>query len=119
MGPVPAVGPAISHDGMLVLLVQIGVLLILATGLGALATRFNQPAVFGELVAGILVGPSVLGSAAPAVADRLFPPAPEQTHLLGSAPRSPAAIRRAGTRRPATWLRNRTSPRWCTPSPRR
>ncbi|MFE6052605.1 cation:proton antiporter [Kitasatospora sp. NPDC056446] len=76
--------PGISHDHLLVLLVQIGALLALATGLGRLALRFGLPAVVGELLAGILVGPSVLGGAAPAVSDWLLPRNPEQMHLLGA-----------------------------------
>ncbi|MGV4985722.1 cation:proton antiporter [Streptomyces sp. NRAIS4] len=79
-GPVPA----ISHEGMLVLLLQISVLLILAMGLGRLALRLNLPAVVGELVAGILVGPSALGSAAPAISNFLLPRNPEQMHLLSA-----------------------------------
>ncbi len=61
IGPVPA----ISHDAMLVFLVQIGVLLIVATALGRLAARLNLPAVVGELAAGILVGPSSSGPSPP------------------------------------------------------
>lgn len=76
--------PAISHDQMLVLLVQIGIMLILAIGLGRLAARLNLPTVVGELVAGILLGPSVLGNAVPVVSDWLLPRNPEQMHLLGA-----------------------------------
>ncbi|MFF7994508.1 cation:proton antiporter [Kitasatospora xanthocidica] len=76
--------PGISHGHLLVLLVQVGTLLALATGLGRLALRLGLPAVVGELLAGIVVGPSVLGGAAPAVSDWLLPRNPEQMHLLGA-----------------------------------
>ncbi|MFG3016219.1 cation:proton antiporter [Streptomyces cinerochromogenes] len=76
--------PGISHDAMLVFLMQIGVLLIVATALGRLAARLNLPAVVGELAAGILVGPSVLGAVAPAVSERLLPHDAGQMHLLGA-----------------------------------
>lgn len=55
------------------LLLGVGVLLALARGLGEVARRFDQPKVLGELLAGILLGPSVLGSLAPAAAAFLFP----------------------------------------------
>lgn len=76
--------PGISHDHLLVLLTQIGALLILATGLGRLALRLGLPAVVGELLAGMIVGPSLLGNVAPAVSDWLLPRDPEQMHLLGA-----------------------------------
>ncbi|MFJ6842726.1 cation:proton antiporter [Streptomyces griseoluteus] len=79
-GPVPAIG----HGEVLVLLVQIGVLLTLAVGLGRLAARLNLPAVVGELVAGVLLGPSLLGTAFPAVSQWLLPREPEQMHLLSA-----------------------------------
>jgi K+:H+ antiporter len=41
--------------------------------LGALCTRVRQPAVIGEIVAGIALGPSLLGAAWPAATDYLFP----------------------------------------------
>jgi len=52
---------------LLLLLVQIGVVLIAARAVGALFRRFHQPQVVGEMVAGILLGPSLLGWAAPAI----------------------------------------------------
>jgi Kef-type K+ transport system membrane component KefB len=38
----------------------LGVLITIAKTFGYLATRFGQPAVFGELIAGVMVGPSVI-----------------------------------------------------------
>ena len=38
----------------------LGILITLAKILGYLATRFEQPAVLGELIAGVIVGPSVI-----------------------------------------------------------
>ena len=50
-----------------------GALLFVARVLGELAERLHQPAVLGELLAGILLGPTVLGNVAPGFAGFLFP----------------------------------------------
>jgi Kef-type K+ transport system membrane component KefB len=42
---------------------------------GLAVTRLGQPAVIGEILCGILLGPSVLGALAPGAADALVPPA--------------------------------------------
>lgn len=64
--------PLESQD-ILVMFLSFGVLLLCARALGELAQRFNQPAVVGELLVGILLGPTVLGALAPRVAAYLFP----------------------------------------------
>ena len=56
-----------------VLLLSLGVLLVAARVLGELAHRLRQPAVVGELLAGVLLGPTVLGTLAPHVNGLLFP----------------------------------------------
>lgn len=50
-----------------------GVLLGTARTLGEIAQRFRQPAVLGELLAGVLLGPTVLGLLLPDVNLFLFP----------------------------------------------
>lgn len=67
---------------VLVFLVQIVLLLVTARLLGQLCRRFGQPAVVGELAAGVLLGPSVLGSVAPGVFDWIFPPGAMQSGML-------------------------------------
>jgi Kef-type K+ transport system membrane component KefB len=56
------------------LLAQVVVVLLAARLLGAVFRRIHQPHVVGEMVAGILLGPSLLGWAAPEVSRALFPP---------------------------------------------
>jgi len=56
-----------------VLLLALGTLLISARVLGELARRLNQPSVLGEILAGILLGPTVLGALAPGLSGFLFP----------------------------------------------
>ncbi|MFD5418066.1 cation:proton antiporter [Streptomyces sp. NPDC127069] len=74
--------PTLAHHTLLVLLLQLSLLLLLALTLGRLAARFRMPAIVGELLAGVLVGPSVLGHLLPGLAGRLLPQQPEQMHLL-------------------------------------
>ena len=75
------VAPIAAHQ-VLVFLLQLGLLLGLAMALGRLASRFGLPAIVGELTAGVLAGPSVLGHAAPGVWSWLLPNDPGQFHLL-------------------------------------
>lgn len=63
------------HHPLAILLLQILVIVLLARLAGRLVARFGQPAVIGEMIAGILLGPSLLGWVAPNVEAFLFPPA--------------------------------------------
>jgi Kef-type K+ transport system membrane component KefB len=66
--------PAADLDRLLLLLtVQIGIIIGLARVLGALMRRLRQPQVIGEIIAGLLLGPSFLGWLAPGIAGALFP----------------------------------------------
>lgn len=56
------------------LIVQIGVILLAARLIGLLFRRLRQPQVMGEMVAGILLGPSLLGWLLPDLSAALFPP---------------------------------------------
>lgn len=64
--------PVGEHD-LLLFWIQLAVLLGAARLLGGAARRCGQPPVVGELAAGLLVGPSVLGRVAPGAAEWLFP----------------------------------------------
>ncbi len=72
----------IAASNLLIFLLQVGLLLLLAVVLGRLASRFGLPAVVGELLVGVVLGPSLLAWAAPGLHDWLFPAAAEQYHLL-------------------------------------
>ena len=61
-----------NHD-LLVLWTQLAALLLVARSLGALASRIGQPAVAGELAAGLLLGPSVFGHVWARGFDWVFP----------------------------------------------
>ncbi|MDR2920582.1 MAG: cation:proton antiporter [Tannerella sp.] len=55
------------------LLLQIIVILIMCKMVGWLMKKIGQPVVIGEILAGIILGPSILGYFAPEITLRLFP----------------------------------------------
>src|SRR5262249_26497444 len=56
-----------------VLLLQVMVIIIAARGVGQLLRKMGQPAVIGEMIAGILLGPSCLGMLSPEAQAFVFP----------------------------------------------
>ena len=73
--------PLGEHE-LLLFWVQLVVLLGAARGMGALMRRHGQPAVVGELAAGVLIGPSVFGRLFPELAAWIFPGGEVQSALL-------------------------------------
>lgn len=71
-----------SEQDFALLLFQLFALLSLGLALGELCRQFQQPTVIGEIMAGVLLGPSVLGVLAPDLSAVLF--TGPQTQLLGS-----------------------------------
>jgi Kef-type K+ transport system membrane component KefB len=61
-----------SEQDFALLLFQLFILLSLALGLGELLRRFGHPTVIGEILAGVLLGPSILGTLAPQISGALF-----------------------------------------------
>jgi Kef-type K+ transport system membrane component KefB len=72
----------VSDHQLLVFLVEVAVLFVAARLGGELAARAGVPLHVGELTAGILLGPSLLGWAWPDAFDALFPASPAQRGLL-------------------------------------
>ncbi len=80
----PSTASALTHFSILtsqnfknplpVLLLQIITILTVARIFGYLCRKIGQPTVIGEIVAGILLGPSLLGIIAPGASLFLFPP---------------------------------------------
>ena len=62
-----AIAPANSDVSVERFLLLLAVILVAAKLLGELAERIGQPAVVGELIAGVLLGPSVIGFVDPAM----------------------------------------------------
>lgn len=63
----------LQPEDITALLLALGVLLALARLLGELARTLGQPAVVGEILAGVVLGPTVLGAVSPAAEAALFP----------------------------------------------
>src|SRR5262245_47645730 len=73
----------LSQSDITTMFISLGTLLGSARLLGEAARRFNQPAILGEIFAGILLGPTVLGRIAPDVPTVLFKAQPLGTFMQG------------------------------------
>ena len=71
-----------AHHDVLVLTAQIAIILFTARTLGEIAQRLGQPSVVGELLAGILLGPSILGKHIPFLQHIFAIKEPAQGYLL-------------------------------------
>jgi len=65
-----------------IFLSQIIVLLVCGRLMGELMQRIGQPPVMGQLIAGILLGPSALGALWPTLQHTLFPTTPDQKAMI-------------------------------------
>jgi len=65
-----------------VFVVQLVVLMLVGRLLGEALLRLRQPAVMGQLMAGLVLGPSLLGALFPDLQHALFPAAKEQKAML-------------------------------------
>jgi len=81
-------GPAFAVDGAargpseVVFLGELLILMAAGRLLGEAMTRIGQPSVMGQLLAGILLGPSVMGAMWPSGQHALFPAGPEQKAMI-------------------------------------
>lgn len=56
-----------------VLTLQLFLLIALAQLFGYWFTKLRQPKVIGEILAGVVIGPAILGHFAPTIAAKIFP----------------------------------------------
>jgi Kef-type K+ transport system membrane component KefB/nucleotide-binding universal stress UspA family protein len=74
--------PALPGHALLLVLLQMSLIIVVSRALAEMMKRLGQPAVIGELLAGIVLGPSLLGWLWPGAFAALFPAEPTQVHLL-------------------------------------
>ncbi len=74
--------PELSEQHLLVFLIQVLLLLALARGFGEVSRALGHPRLVGEILVGILLGPTLLGRVAPALHLALFPDDPLQHAML-------------------------------------
>jgi len=71
-----------SEQFVTIFLIEITLMLLVGRLLGEGMQRIGQPAVMGQLLAGILLGPSVLGAIWPSAHQAIFPDLPEQKRMI-------------------------------------
>jgi Kef-type K+ transport system membrane component KefB/nucleotide-binding universal stress UspA family protein len=79
--PLAAEGPPHAPSEV-VFLTEIILLLVCGRLLGEAMQRIGQPAVMGQLIAGVLLGPSVLGALWPELQHAIFPATDEQKSMI-------------------------------------
>src|SRR5580692_3209532 len=67
-----------------IFIAELGLLLLVGRLMGEAAQRLGQPAVMGQLIGGLLLGPSVLGLIWPAAQHALFPGTVEQKSMINA-----------------------------------
>jgi Kef-type K+ transport system membrane component KefB/nucleotide-binding universal stress UspA family protein len=75
-------GVSLPGNGEAVLIAEIVLLLLIGRGLGELMQRMGQPSVIGQLLAGLILGPSLFGWIWPHGHLQIFPGATEQKNLI-------------------------------------
>jgi len=73
----------LNQQEIMSLLIQLSVMLALGRAFAELARKLKQPAVVGEIIAGILLGPTILGTISPDGFHSLFPPGSSSLVLDG------------------------------------
>ncbi len=82
-----AAGPALAAEGgkgpsEVIFIAQLAALMLTGRLLGEAMLRLGQPAVMGQLIAGLLLGPSFFGLLAPDLQHLIFPKSPEQKAMI-------------------------------------
>jgi len=74
----------LSHGEIENFLLQLTILLVVAYGFGRIAKQWKQPALIGNIVGGILLGPTILGHWLPDLQLLVFKPEQAQTTMLSA-----------------------------------
>ena len=76
--------PGAAKGSDVIFIAELGLLLLVGRMMGEAAQRLGQPAVMGQLIGGLLLGPSVLGLISPSAQHLLFPSVAEQKSMIGA-----------------------------------
>src|ERR1044071_3464590 len=71
-----------SGHTLVIFFLEILLMLLVARVLGELMQRIGQPEVMGQLIAGVIIGPSVFGTLFPAGYHWVFPDDPVQKWMI-------------------------------------
>ncbi|TGV32126.1 potassium transporter, partial [bacterium M00.F.Ca.ET.168.01.1.1] len=83
----PAVAFAAEKSGMSsegIFVLEVVLLLVVGRGIGEVLEALGQPAVMGQLIGGILLGPSLLGWVWPAAERLIFAGDPSQKSMINA-----------------------------------
>src|SRR6202000_2904152 len=75
-------GNGVGGNGEVILVAQVALLMLIGRGLGEIMQRVGQPAIIGQLLAGLILGPSLFGWRAPHLHAVVFPKTAEQKSLI-------------------------------------
>lgn len=78
-------GPDLPASTAIHFFLELAVILATCRVVGLIGQRLGQPQVVGEMIAGVVLGPSLLGRLAPGVQQDLFPPGQANTVLYTAA----------------------------------
>lgn len=67
----------LTPDQITIFILSIGIMLFFAKMLGEIFTKFKQPGIIGEILAGIILGPTIFGMIFPDIFQTIFPSVPE------------------------------------------
>jgi len=77
-------GPAMAGSGEAAFVAELVLLLVIGRGLGEILQRLGQPAVMGQLIGGILLGPSLFGWLWPSAQHFVFSSDPVQKSMINA-----------------------------------
>lgn len=72
----------LSEHAVLLLFIEISLLLLTALVCGELMVRLGQPAIIGQILAGLILGPTFFGAFFPDLSSQLFPRDGSQSRLI-------------------------------------
>jgi Kef-type K+ transport system membrane component KefB len=71
-----------ARSKLVLILLQITLMLVFAHIFGSLVKRLHQPPVLGEILGGIILGPTIMGTALPEIQAQLFPAFGESSQII-------------------------------------